>query len=498
MNSMDEMGMDFPQWVTVCLCDRTVTAEVAGDFTLPDYQPEIRRLLAVTPTVLPPAKYVGAVNAELNGTVDYQVLYVGGDGELYSVPLSAEYSFQAPLEQMGEVNVSEGVTVFATPVCESVGTRVSAPRKLNVRCRLRAHVCAYGKMLLEEQIRGTASPESVRRLLAEGQSMGAWGGMSDTVEVSTELTGMGEDARIISASAEPFMGDVRMGDGVATASGELALKLLVGRESGSVEAITRKLPFEGEIDLPEADADGALRVSCTVSDLTVQVEEGRVLCDAHLLLEARSMRNLPVRYTSDLYSTEKECRCETTEYRVPVALKCEMGNLSQSERMELSQLNLPEEATVLDAWGTAQLDGCETVGGKYVLTGRSRYGLLCEKDGEYSVTEVELPLRYETDGCGAEPQGFDAVANVIACRARTDGGILSLDAEVAVIADFVGREVMTPVTTVEFGEATENRRNGMTVYYPADGETVWEVAKKYHVSPETLTEKKGECVYYFF
>ena len=85
MNSMDEMGMDFPQSVTVLLCDRTVNTEVSGDFTLPDYQPELRRLLAVMPTPLPPAKYVGSTGVELNGTVDYQVLYVGGDGGIYSV-----------------------------------------------------------------------------------------------------------------------------------------------------------------------------------------------------------------------------------------------------------------------------------------------------------------------------------------------------------------------------------------------------------------------------
>ena len=75
MNTMDEMGMDFLQWVTVPMCDRTVTTEVSGDFTLPDYQPELRRLLSVVPTVLPPAKYVGSGRVELNGTVDYLVLY---------------------------------------------------------------------------------------------------------------------------------------------------------------------------------------------------------------------------------------------------------------------------------------------------------------------------------------------------------------------------------------------------------------------------------------
>ena len=216
MNMMDEMGMDFGQWVTVPMCDRTLNAEVSGDFTFPDYQPELRRLLSVTPTVLPPAKYVGSGRAELNGTVDFLVLYVGGDGELYSVPLSSEYSVQVPLEQMDSVDLNSGVTIFATPVCESVNTRVSAPRKLNLRCRLRIHVCAYGRRFPEEQIRGTVEPASVRRQMQEASCMSAAVGLSDPLSVSAELVGLGEDARVVSASAEPFLQQTQMGDGIVS------------------------------------------------------------------------------------------------------------------------------------------------------------------------------------------------------------------------------------------------------------------------------------------
>ena len=81
------------------VCNKFVTTELSNDYILPDYQPEIRKVLGITSEILPPAKYVGAANAEFNGTVDYQVTYVGADGELYSMPLSAEYSFSVPLRQ---------------------------------------------------------------------------------------------------------------------------------------------------------------------------------------------------------------------------------------------------------------------------------------------------------------------------------------------------------------------------------------------------------------
>ena len=103
-------GAQEKAYLTVGLYERSFGTEASGDFTLPDYQSEIRRILHVAQTVLPPAKYIGADAVEFNGTVDYQVIYVGMDGGMYSVPLSTEYSFNVPLERSAEL--VDGVTVL--------------------------------------------------------------------------------------------------------------------------------------------------------------------------------------------------------------------------------------------------------------------------------------------------------------------------------------------------------------------------------------------------
>ena len=75
---------------------RAVTAEVAGDFTLPDYQPEIKRLLRIGVNLLPPDP--DQAGGDLTGRMDYSVLYVGGDGGIYCAPLSTEYRLEIPTE----------------------------------------------------------------------------------------------------------------------------------------------------------------------------------------------------------------------------------------------------------------------------------------------------------------------------------------------------------------------------------------------------------------
>ena len=81
-----------PKWTAQAqLCDRQIVTELSSDISLPDYQPEIKRLLHVCVNASPVDKYVGSGSAELSGSVDYSILYAGNDGELYCANQTQEY-----------------------------------------------------------------------------------------------------------------------------------------------------------------------------------------------------------------------------------------------------------------------------------------------------------------------------------------------------------------------------------------------------------------------
>ena len=95
------------------LCDRQNVTELSGDFSLPDYQPEIKRLLRVKVTVSPPDKYIGAGNADFSGMIDYCILYAGNDGALYCANESQEYQFSVPLEGSSDFDLGDGLVCDA-------------------------------------------------------------------------------------------------------------------------------------------------------------------------------------------------------------------------------------------------------------------------------------------------------------------------------------------------------------------------------------------------
>jgi hypothetical protein len=488
MNNNDENVSVEMRCMTKPMCESTVTNEVSCEYTLPDYLPEIRRLLYVTPTILPPAKYVGGNNAELDGTVDYQVLYVGSDGGLYTAPVSCEYNLNIPLEKVSEFDLNEGVTLFVTSNAENISSRVSGPRRLSIRMRMRSYVRAYGKMPYGERCMGDVNEASVYKLTKESQIAELVSSLSDVLTLSEEISGMGEDVRVIGADGKVHVDEAFISDSGVNARGNVMLKLLCAYDDGRVENILRKLPFDSEIEAEiPAGEEKYCRVCGKVSEISVNVGEGKIICDINALLDTQIGVNRPISYTADIYSTEKESFCEYIEHSIPVMLRSINGNFSQSERIPLSELSIPEGATAVDVCSSVAFENCEGSGGRYVLTGQSRYVLVCEKNGEYSACEVNLPIRFETEGADGALSIADASAEVISCRARVGGENLELDSEISVAAMFMGKENVVSLKSVEFSEPIQKESGELILCYPAPDDSAWTVAKRYSVAPEDVS-----------
>ena len=61
------------KYIQVPINEKATVTDLSGDFALPDYQPEIKRLLRVSACVLPPSKFIGDNEGELSGSIDYYV-----------------------------------------------------------------------------------------------------------------------------------------------------------------------------------------------------------------------------------------------------------------------------------------------------------------------------------------------------------------------------------------------------------------------------------------
>lgn len=475
------------------LCEKTVHTEVAGDFSLPDYQPEIKRLLRIRPCVLPASHYAGSGNAEFSGTLDYYVLYMGNDGGLYCAPLHTEYGFSVPFEQ-AEAEVG---LCMADVVPESVVGRVSAPRKLNIRCRLRSDVCVMGALPAAEQTEGVVDPFSVERLQGE-QTLAQIGcGTGDVVRLGEDILidSKGRNMRLVCAEGQVHVEEVSCTEGQVHCRGQVELKLMMSaEEQGSLpdpvpSYLTRKLPFSGSIPVEAAMPGAQCCVVGDAAELSVTVEETYMHAEVGVILQARVMHNRPVRYTKDIFSTKRACECTYSHYDLPVSIRALNGNFTQSDSASLSENGMPA-GSIVDVCGSAEAEEMRWEDGKCTLSGTGHYIVLISDEREVSAHEISMPWRYAFD-CEREPADWRAHMQVLSCRARVDGERIGIDAELACAVRVWDTDRVSVLRGVQFGEAGGARRGAFVVCYPSGQDSLWSVAKRYGTALASVRAANG-------
>lgn len=491
--------------IAMQVCNKAVTAEVGCEYSMPDYQPEVRRLLRVQATVLPPAAYVGAGRAEFAGTVRYDVLYSGNDGGLYSVSMAENYELSAPLDKDADVDYSDDISAFCHIEPEVLTGRVTAPRKLSVRCRLRGNIKAFGQHRLVERMHGRV-PEGIERLVGETTCGRLTRSASETVTLSDELPPMDGNVRVISCDAVGTVSEMQpTAEGVGC-RGEMAVKLMTcaDGEDTTPTVTIRRLPFNVMVPAddftPATDCFG--RVCCT--ELSTEVaEDGRILCDMTAVVTVEGQENIPVTYTADLYSTECDSSAVYADHTFPTASRCLSGNFTQSVYEPLASFDLEPDCEVLDVCATASATNIAFDKNKWLFTGETHLLLLTRVGDEYASHELTLPFRYETEGEGGDLALAEADIQMTSARARVEGGRLGLECEMSITARLCTAATLTALAEATFGDPVE-KPTDLLIAYPAHNETLWSLAKRYHaplstfssMSPDTVLAK-GEGIVVF-
>lgn len=484
----------FSRFVQLPVCDKSTVSEISGDFSLPDYQPEIKKLLRVTANILPASKYIGERNAEFSGNIDYYVTYVGADNQIYCVPVTTEYKVEIPVES-AELAYLQGSVGYAVITPDNVSGRVTSPRKLSIKCRLRTRARIFGEMPLDDRFgEGDGSLEVLYGVEKSARTLASMGEMlrlSDEIVIS----GSGDEVRVILADGRALIDEVECSDGAVNCRGNLYLKLLMSREDNSAPyTITRKIPFSQSIASEGVSHGDTASARGSVCEMSVSVEDGRIALDIGMLIECNAVTTDAVKFVKDVYSTTNRVDADYKMLNFPRCELAENKNFTLSESMTLEEAGISPSANVVDTFGSVYPEAYSFDGERCIVSGRARYDLLLENDGEYSSAVIELPFRYETK----TPDCFAAVTSdalffgeVINTRARVDGERIGIDSEISMSGCSFEVAQTKILDKVSFGDAIGRKVGEYTICYPEKGESLWSVAKRYGAPIDSLISSNG-------
>ena len=462
------------------ICDKVVSNDIANDHILPDYLPEIRRVLYSCATVHSPAKYITSSGAEFNGKIDYNILYVGGDGQLYSASVSDEYDFEIPLDLSG-FDLNDEIITCVDSLIDTLNVRVIGPRKLNVKCRFNSRTRLYGSMPINYDVEGNCNKESIETYVSKEACVKILRCENELIEVSDETPINSEEVRVVSADGSVWIESVTAKNAQAQVEGAVCLKIIyMSSENGEVENIYKKIPFETVIDVEGLTADSLALAKGTVNDISINIIDGSIVCDLSFCVQVEAQHKTEISYFKDMYSTERRSDCTYRSIVIPKIGFTKNGNFTFSERVAVESTSIKSDAAVVECFASVGIEKTEQKEDSIEVSGNVKFTLIVKNNDEYSNVEFILPVKYEFDAVN-NVNSFETAMNVFECSARIDNDTVSLNAEIGVVSLGLANEEITVLDKVLFEEEINKDKGILTVCYLGENDDLWTVAKKHHV-----------------
>ncbi len=471
-----------------------VFTESNEDFILPDYMPEIGRVLRLSSALLPEECYLGSDGAEFSGRIEYRLLYSDGEGNMTEAPLLGRYRYRIP---MGEGGAS---VAYTDEKIESVSTRPTAPRKLNIRAR----ISARPHLLREEKatpslfsLVGEASAETLTETAEVLSRRACFSGVLHSEDRFTVEDGHPDDLTLLSVRGEVLPESAIASDGYLSVRGKLVTTLLLKKDGGSPFLKVFAQSFEEEIAAEDCRmGDGVtLRAFCGAPAVSFE-EEGdatAVLLDMEYSLSGVIYRGESISYLKDVYLHGAHAEVGRHSLDGESLVGCFTGNFTVAGDAPLSS-DFKCEGKCLYPTFSLKESNASLLDGRCIIEGTLAVSLLALSTDENERCELSFPFRVELP-LGAMTHAEDTVqfsVVPVGGTASLGTGVVRLSTELAVSA--CARRPYTvslPVSVIKVAES--ERRDGSTVivYFPTDEDTLWSVGKRYGIPLSELQKQNG-------
>ena len=488
--------------VTETLLDTSAEQSLELDFLLPDYEPEVFRILKTRVTPVIQQIQVDKNRLELSGVCNVSVLYLGErQDSLQAARQAAPFSKTLELKKLPDSDCA----VQCVPRCYFVNARAVSSRRLEVRCGLsiRTRVTAQTKRPVVAsaqgcgvQIHGKSVNSAQNRILASKTFT-----MSEDLELGQAKPAFGS---LLDAWFSLVLTEKKMMENRVICKGDLVTRILYCPEGGgSPELMEWSEPVSQILDLTGVQQDDiceihAERLNGSFEPVRGDGECRRLSAEWSVTISAVCDRNRETQLNDDAFSCQYASRpiIET----VPLSLAC--GTVSQivpvTGRMEIAQLeNL---CAILTSPGEYS---SRSENGKLILSGTVEVSAIYLSGGSLAVSDKSILYEAVLDqDCPDEISFFPSVGIVSADGTLSAGGIdLRIQLNVCgTVCQPLEQRLLTGLE-IDKDKALERSGAALRICYAEPGENLWDIAKRCRTSmpaimqendlqSETMTERQ--------
>lgn len=476
--------------------ENTADHPVESDVLLPDYCPDIARILKADAYAVVDTKTLDADKLTVGGNLCVKIIYVP-DGTSSIRCFTYETAFSHSFDVNG---IDHDAMVRVKAKVDYVNCRPIGPRRMQIKASISINAKIWCEK--DEEFISDCDDDKVEMQRRQVKGSSLIGMCEKPFKIEEELEiGYGKPpiAVIIKSDATAVVQDLKVISNKIIVKGELLLHTLYlpDLSDNKMEVMDHSIALSQIIDLDGVDEDCICGVNLTILDLKVEPAadgdgENRML-NAKVTIGAQASARKVQDFTviSDAYSPEYEMDIQMK----PIAIEYVSDAIKANETVRQTLETDEAIAAVTDCTAKAEVTNAKANGRSLVISGEmtisamasdAQGGPICiEKSLPFSLTE-EMHSECENMRCNPE-------VTVVATAFGLSGGHIDLRIDCVVNAVVYGQynENVAGDMIIDETRPKECRQKTLTLYFADKGEGLWNIAKHYNTSMEAIRRENN-------
>lgn len=474
-----------------------VTSEqsVDTDFTLPDYYPEVTKVLKCSPEANILSSQCTDTGISIGGQVVLTLLYAGGDEQ----PNSFTHIF--PFTKTIDSKDVKGGTVSVIPRVGYINTKAVGPRKVEVHGSLALAVTVNGiddcTVLTTAEGEGIYTRNTEQTLIDPKETVCKGVFIEDEIQIPQSKPTVG---KILRSSAKADVNECKYVSGKIVVKGDIDIEILYcPAEHGRPVLLTERRGFSQIIDSDAECDDMGFDVFVRVDSLelhpktTLDGEVRNIAFEAKVSIEVMPYCTNKKSFITDAFSGKYAADINSAKFNAESIADKIYENYICKKSLDFGGGMLED---IYDLWCKVTVDYATDEGGDILIKGAVIINIL-GVDSESAPVFYERPVEYEyrynvgqtADSFRCRPDVSVAAVNY----SLGSDGTAEVSVELTIKATVFAVNVITAVSGINIDcDNTLPRDNDTAVilYFP-ENETVWSIARKYCTSPQKICEANG-------
>ncbi len=470
------------------------------DYILPDYCPDIFRLIRCEAVPVITEWAVSGDKLTYGLRCDIHILYCGEEGCTVQA-VEQQRSFTRTAE-LGKSADNAEVRIVAKT--DHVNFRAVNKRRLDLRGAVSVKISVAGEQQQEVVSDAEGMNIQLKKAPVRYAAQRLTAAKNVRIEEEIELTAAQPDiTSVINCRCRASDCEIKLISGKLLAKGEAEVELLYAGGSGenmTVEPMSFSLGYSQIIDVDGLD-DGfdctvaAEVVSCDISLTGGRDGDNRVLrCETELRLCCKAVRTATAMITEDAFSTIYSCNVEISEIKAEQIPAVYDESLRHTARLADGD-SVPQNIYAM--WSEPKNINAHIAedGRSVVISGMLVYSMAARDNTGNMVMPDREEAFEETLGIPDDISGAEVSAEVRVRETSYDisaEGVLNAKADMAVKLYVYSSDSIRAVTDISVDDTARKERDGdyaIKLYFGTENESVWDIAKRYSTSVSAVMDE---------